>query len=184
VLYKVLILFLQMKNQRIYLVGMPASGKSTLGKALARTLGYQFTDLDELLVKQEGMSIADIFQQQGEEYFRLREHQVLQQTDWEKTVMATGGGTPCFHNNMHWIRQHGFSIFLDVPPEVLARRSMQQKGLRPLLGQLTGQDLVLELERKRVERLPFYQQANLTVTLADAPLTACLMAIRRELGLY
>ncbi|MFD1139996.1 shikimate kinase [Larkinella insperata] len=153
-----------MKN--IFLVGMPSSGKSTLGKRLARQLGYRFVDTDKLIVQQEGgRSINDIFRTDGEAYFRAVEAQVLHtiQPD-SRLVVATGGGMPCFHDNMAHIKTVGFSIFLDVSPEKLLER-MQRHGQndRPLFNQ-QDPTLLENLRQKYTDRRNFYLQADLTVS--------------------
>ncbi len=84
------------KPGRIYLVGMPASGKTTFGKELAKALNFNFIDLDEVLVEKVGTSISDLFREKGEAYFRDLEKEILEQTTPTKTVIATGGGAPCF----------------------------------------------------------------------------------------
>ncbi|HEY0110857.1 MAG TPA: shikimate kinase, partial [Fibrella sp.] len=110
-----------MKN--IYLVGMPSSGKTTLGKRLARELHYHFIDTDRVITREEGRSIADIFAQQGEAYFREAEARVLRTIKpGGSLVVATGGGMPCFHDNMGYIKSTGVSVFLDVAPDILAQR--------------------------------------------------------------
>jgi len=151
-----------MKN--IFLIGMPSSGKSTLGKRLARQLGYRFIDTDKLIVKEEGKSINEIFRLHGESYFRAVESRVLRAIRPESSlVVATGGGMPCFNENMAYIKTAGTSIFLDVPVEELVNR-MQQHGQndRPLFNH---QDpaLLESLRQRYQDRRPFYEQADLTV---------------------
>ena len=94
-----------MKN--IYLIGMPSSGKSTLGKELARNLGYSFTDMDKLIETREQKTISEIFSGQGESHFRELEKKILYgfQPD-QSMVIATGGGVPCFNDNMEFIKNN------------------------------------------------------------------------------
>src|SRR6188768_135637 len=97
----------------IFLIGLPGSGKTTLGKQLAERLGYAFVDTDEEIVKREGRSIPDIFTQDGEDKFRLMEKEVLEELVGKtNTVVSTGGGLPCFHQNMFMIRNKGMAIYL------------------------------------------------------------------------
>lgn len=152
-----------MKN--IFLVGMPSSGKSTLGRRLARHLSYRFVDTDKLIIQEEGgRSINDLFQNEGEAYFREVESRVLQTIEPNsRLVIATGGGMPCFHDNMAYIKSNGFSIFLDVSPEELLDRMIRHKlNDRPLFNQ---QDpaLLENLRQKYNDRRFFYTQADLTV---------------------
>ncbi|WP_031527294.1 shikimate kinase [Dyadobacter crusticola] len=150
-----------MKN--IVLVGMMSSGKTTLGKKLARSLGFQFVDLDKLIEKDQQMEISAIFSSKGESYFREVESRILNETAVRKDiVLASGGGTPCFFDNMQVINSMGVSVFLDVPAADLARRiESHGKDDRPILSGTTS--LRDTLEQKIKERLPFYQQAHLTL---------------------
>ena len=150
-----------MKN--IILVGMMSSGKSTLGKKLARYLGYQFVDLDKLIEQDQNMDIPTIFAQKGESYFREVESRILKQLVAERRiVLASGGGAPCFYDNMEFIKSLGVSIFLDVPASELARRIENHgKDDRPVLSGALS--LEAELAKKIEERRPFYAQANVTI---------------------
>lgn len=150
-----------MKN--IILVGMMSSGKTTLGKKLARTLNYQFIDLDKLIEKDQGMEISAIFKQHGEAYFREVESRILKETAAMKgIVLASGGGTPCFFDNMEVIRKMGISVFLDVPAQDLALRIENHgKDDRPILSGSTS--LVETLQSRITDRLPYYTQADFTL---------------------
>lgn len=151
--------------RNIFLVGMPSSGKSTLGKRLARQLGYRFVDTDKLVIREAGgRSINDIFQTDGEVYFREVEKKVLHtiQPD-SRLVVATGGGMPCFHDNMAYIKTAGFSIFLDVAPEQLLERMLRHsQNDRPLFNQ-QDPTLLENLRQKYADRRNFYLQADLTI---------------------
>lgn len=151
-----------MKN--IFLVGMPSSGKSTLGRRLARALGYQFIDLDKSIVKDQNRTIPEIFAEEGEDYFRKVEMRVLCDVrPDQRLVVATGGGAPCFFDNMNFIKTNGLSIFLNVPPSELAARILNHnQDDRPLLSGIS--DMEAELTTRLADRLPFYSQADLTVS--------------------
>jgi shikimate kinase len=118
---------------RIFLVGMPGSGKSTTGKYLSEELGYEFIDLDDRIVESEGTSIKSIFNSKGEDYFRDVEARELRKLDETKVVIATGGGTPCFHNGMTWMNENGFTLFLHTPKSELIKRTARAAH-RPLIG--------------------------------------------------
>ncbi|SFF05093.1 shikimate kinase [Thermoflexibacter ruber] len=153
--------------ERIYLLGMPGSGKSTLSKQLAKEINYHFLDLDEWIVQHERNSISEIFAIKGEEYFREIERKaLLHSLTLQKIVIATGGGTPCFFDNMQIIKNNGFSIFLDVPLEVLAQRVSKEVNTRPLLN-TENKEVIDQLTEKYNHRLPFYRQAELTITGAN-----------------
>lgn len=142
---------------------MMSSGKTTLGKKLARALHYQFVDLDKLIEKDQGMDIPTVFSNKGEDYFREVESRILKEISTQKgIVLASGGGTPCFFDNMEVIRQMGISIFLDVPAADLARRIENHgKDDRPILSGTTS--LQQTLQARITDRLPFYSQADITL---------------------
>lgn len=151
---------------KYFLVGMPGSGKSTIGKLLAKKLDLQFIDLDEVVVEQERQSIAEIFNSKGEDYFRkLEEECLIRQMKLEGGfVLATGGGAPCFYDNMGQMNTNGVTIFIDVPPDILYKK-LSKKGIqkRPLLTNLSQDDLYLELRKKFTSRKKFYEKSKITL---------------------
>jgi shikimate kinase len=151
---------------RIYLVGMMGVGKSTLGKQLANALGYSFVDLDKQISFLEGRSIQQIFDQEGESYFREAEHHILHQTaTLHQTVIATGGGTPCFFNNMEWMNKHGKSVYLEANTAFILSRVSHNTDKRPLLkGKQTG-ELETYITHVLAQREPFYSKAHHRVRL-------------------
>lgn len=153
-----------MKN--IFLIGMPSSGKSTLGRQLAKRLDYQFVDTDELIENQEIASISDIFKYKGEDYFRLIENKILKSIQPnQKIIVATGGGMPCFHNGMDFIKSNGTSIFLNVSPEDLLKR-IQKSDInnRPLIDKRQKEDeLLISIKNRYEARLQFYEQADVQI---------------------
>lgn len=150
-------------NQRIYLIGMPASGKTTLGKKLAGKLGFSFIDLDWEIEKQEGLSIPELFSLYGEAHFRALEQNILRQTLPSKAVIATGGGAPCFFDNMDFILKNGCCIFINAPIEMLTQRAWAKMGSRPLLQQQSIEELRAAITQKWEERKGYYQQAHYQV---------------------
>jgi len=152
---------------KIFLIGLPGSGKSTLGKELAASLDILFVDLDDEIEKNERKDIKTIFRESGETYFRKIESDSLHK--WCESakdfVMATGGGTPCFLNNMNVIKKAGKSIFLDVPvAEIVRRIHKTERSDRPLLGRIQTEDLHDQIETMHRIRLAFYNQANLKIS--------------------
>jgi shikimate kinase len=149
--------------QQIILVGMPGSGKTTLGKRLAGLLSCLFVDLDEVIEKQENALIKDIFRHSGEEQFRMIEHFALANTlgRYSRMVLATGGGTPRFHDNMDLINARGVSIFLDTPMDKIVSRIHSNKD-RPLIFSESIDELRKEMNQVYTDRLPFYQNATYT----------------------
>ena len=152
---------------RVFLIGLPGAGKTTLGKALAALLGRPFIDLDQVIESGEHISIPEIFQQKGEAHFRELEHAYLiaQINAHPDFVMATGGGAPCFHANLNRMDAAGITIFLDVPAAEIVRRMEQSSATeRPLLANVGRAELKDRIEFLRSQRLPFYRQARFTVT--------------------
>jgi len=162
---------------KIYLIGMPGSGKSTLGKQLAERLSLPLVDLDKVIENHEQKSVPDIFREQGEDHFRLIESQLLR--EWASSeknfVMATGGGAPCFHQGIDIINQTGLSIFLDVSIDTLLKR-LHTKTDRPLLNSNDTKEMDEKLRGIRTSRLSCYQAAH--VIVADPTLKKIEEAIR------
>ena len=153
------------------------SGKTTVGKKLAKKLNYQFVDLDDILVEKCGCSIAEYFEKQGEESFRLIEQLTLRESfSFEKTVIATGGGAPCFFNNMDEILDHGISFYLKANANLLFSRLKDAKDQRPLLNKLTNEQLTHNLEDLLSKRDKFYSRANYSVNAID-PIAEMLQII-------
>lgn len=150
--------------RNIILVGMMSSGKTTLGKKLARQLGYRFIDLDKQIEHDQGMDIPSLFSQKGEAYFREVESRILKQIiPNNRLVVASGGGAPCFFDNMDFIKKSGISIFLDVPATELAKRiSNHGKDDRPILSGVVA--LESELSKRIEDRRPYYSRADITIT--------------------
>jgi shikimate kinase len=153
-------------NRRIFLIGLPASGKSTLGKTLAHELDLPFYDLDIEIENNAGMTIPEYFRFQGEGNFRILEQETLRQiaSKYDSFVLSTGGGTPCFHFNMDFMNKVGDTIFLDVSAGDLALRIIDQ-GLekRPLFKSYDHQDLIQEVRDLMVKRSPFYEQSKIKI---------------------
>lgn len=158
-----------MKN--IFLIGMPSSGKTTLGKRLARELHYHFTDTDRLIQREKGLTVAQLFEKFGEDHFRDLEARVLRTIKpGASLVVATGGGMPCYHDNMAYIKATGVSVFLDVPPEAIWDRMMlhaeqhpNEQAERPLFH-ADDTELLTSLRLKQQSRLPIYNQANIILS--------------------
>ena len=149
---------------KIFLIGLPGSGKSTIGKSLALELAFPFIDLDTEIEKQEGRTIKQIFKQMHEGYFRQLESKALKKycQSADSFVMATGGGAPCFHQGIDIINQTGLSVFLDVSIDTLLKR-LHANTDRPLLNVIDAKDKDEKLLALRTSRLSCYQQAHVTV---------------------
>lgn len=153
-------------TQRIFLTGFMGSGKSYTGQRLAELLGLPFIDLDAEIESRAGQTITAIFAERGEAAFRVTERDVLRElAGGEAFVLSTGGGAPCFHDNMRWMNQRGTTVFLDPPVSVLLGRLEAGREQRPLL-QNTG-ELEAFISQKLAFRRPDYEKAAIQLCLAD-----------------
>ena len=148
----------------LFLIGFMGSGKSRWGLALAEHFQRPFVDLDQLITAGEKQSITEIFADRGENGFRELEQAYLHgMTAWPPSVVAVGGGTPCFFDNIEWINRHGLSIYLKVPLEVLIGRLERKDGQRPLLARHPREKWSEVLGEMLEHRRPFYEQAQQTL---------------------
>lgn len=155
----------------IFLIGFMGCGKTTLGRKLALRLGCEFIDLDYMLEAQADITIAQYFRAHGEAAFRKLEAEVLKQTPYpQNAVIATGGGLPCFFDNMPWMNAHGTTVYIKLSPKALAGRLENEKEQRPLLHDKHGDALVAFIAEKLAERDKYYNQA--TIVTAGLSLTA------------
>lgn len=142
-------------------------GKTTVGKKLASQLQYQFADLDKLIIARTGISIQDYFRLYGESKFRELERDTLRSDlPSENMVIATGGGAPCFFDNMDWMNANGTTVYIMMPPKALASR-LKGSSERPLLNGLEGEELVSFIETRLADREPFYKRAKYLVDGID-----------------
>ena len=148
---------------RIYLIGFMGSGKSYLGRQLAKHLDYAFIDLDTFIEQLTGRSIHQYFNE-SEEAFRKAEAACLRRTGkYVNTIIATGGGAPCYSDNMDWINAHGLSVYLKASNEALYKRLAPQRAQRPLLAGLNDEALLSYIQEKLAEREPVYLRAKHSV---------------------
>ena len=150
---------------RIFLIGFMGSGKTHWGTRIAEKLQIPFYDLDAVIVMSEGMSISEIFLNKGEEYFRYIEKQTLEDlvNREENFVLSAGGGTPCFFNNIDFMKRNGKVLWLNTSLEALNQRLLKEKMSRPLLRGITEPGLRAYIIRKLSERKMYYEQADLMV---------------------
>jgi len=140
---------------------MMGAGKSYWKNWLSKKYALRGYDLDFLIEAMEEQTISEIFETEGEDYFREKEAAMLRLLKQSKNfVAATGGGTPCFHNNMNWMNQQGITIWIDEPVSVLVQRLQAEKSHRPLISNLSDDALASYLQQKLNERKPFYIQAT------------------------
>ena len=154
----------------IILIGYMASGKSTIGKRLADKLNYGFVDLDDFIVEKENKSVSKIFKKKGEVYFRKQEAFYLRDLlkSNKNTVLAVGGGTPCYSGNMDLIlgSEHVKSIYLKASLKTLVEKLIRKKATRPLIAHIETEDEMAEFIGKHLfERVQFYNQSELHINI-------------------
>ncbi|PVZ87383.1 shikimate kinase AroL [Serratia sp. S1B] len=154
-------------TQTIFMVGARGAGKTTVGRALAQALGYQFVDTDLFMQQTAQMSVAEMVAQEGWPGFRRRETEALQALKQPSTIIATGGGAILAEENRRFMRQHGIVIYLRAPASVLAQRLAEypQEGQRPTL---TGRPIAEEVQEVLAAREALYQDAAHYVMDASA----------------
>jgi shikimate kinase len=154
--------------EKIYLTGYMGCGKTTIGKKLSRSLGVSFYDTDILIEERTGLSVAEIFHQRGETYFREQEAGVLDEIlSIKNGIVATGGGFPCAEGRMQQLKKNGFVIYLHCSPKFLHSRLYQAVTDRPRLSGLTSMELLEKIISDLSVREVFYRMANLVME-ADA----------------
>lgn len=146
---------------RIFLTGYMGAGKTTLGKAFARELNVPFIDLDWYIEERFHKSIRELFVERGEASFRELEQSMLHEVgEFENVVISTGGGTPCFFDNMDYMNKTGQTVFLDVHPDVLFQRLRVATQQRPILQGKTDEELRAFIIETLAKRACFYTQAR------------------------
>ena len=147
---------------RLYLVGLPASGKTTTAKWLADKLGWAFVDLDDRIESQMGMTISEIFEVHGEDGFREMEAKFLRTTqDMTHVVVGCGGGTAAFHGNMDWMKIHGLTLFLNTSLEVLVSRIATDMRKRPMFSGKNESEILNKLSQIAENRGIYYSSAKI-----------------------
>jgi shikimate kinase len=151
---------------RIILIGFMGSGKTTLGRALAKDLGIEFIDLDNYIELRRCKSINNIFAEMGEEGFRTIERNLLHEVcEFENVIISAGGGTPCFFDNIDYMNQQGETFFLKAEPDVIQAHLMMGKTQRPLIQGKSPEELNAFIKKSLKEREPFYAKAKHTINI-------------------
>lgn len=156
--------------RRIILIGYMGAGKTTVGRALSKTMGLPFYDLDWYIESRMHKTIPQIFAERGEEGFRLIERNMLHEVaEFENIIISCGGGTPCFFDNMEYMNGQGDVIYLKASPEVLYKHLLMGKTERPLLKNKTPEQLIAFIKEQLEIREPYYTKAKhvLDVSLMD-----------------
>lgn len=172
----------------ITLIGYMCAGKTTVGKALAKSLGRTFYDLDWYIEERFHKRVPEIFAEEGEEKFRDLERRMLHEVaEFEDIVLSCGGGTPCFFDNIDYLNQVSETFYLKASPETLCRHIAMSRGERPLLKGKSPEELKTFVATQLAQRAPFYEKAAHTVDInvlsSFDEITDIATHIRKELGL-
>ncbi|MCA5006058.1 shikimate kinase [Sphingobacterium bovistauri] len=166
-------------DKPIFLVGFMGSGKTTWGKKIANALELPFVDLDHEIVANIGMTIPEYFQQYGEESFRKLETEYLKKQTGRIAIISTGGGTPCFFDNMDWINENGLSLYLyHTSKSLWSRLSQSDVNKRPVLKDLSGDELFEFIDSKLNERAEYYDRAHIKFEQIHTPLEEIILLIK------
>ena len=156
-------------NGLVFLIGFMACGKTSIGKVVARETGCDFIDLDQLIELEKGKSVSLIFAEQGEDAFRKLENEYLKKvSSLKNTIVATGGGVPCFYNNMELMNKAGKTIYLKFSPEDLKTRiQFSSQNTRPLVAGKSDEELLQFVRESLAKREQYYNQATLILSGND-----------------
>lgn len=150
---------------KVFLLGFMGTGKTYWGRLWATQQNLRFFDLDSQIEKHAGLTIPQIFEQFGETHFRQEERERLRSFESEDDlILSTGGGTPCFYDNMKWMNENGLTIYLDTPLPVLKNRLIKEKMHRPLIQKLDEQDIEDFIQNSIKKREVYYRQAHIILS--------------------
>ncbi len=165
---------------KIYLVGYMGSGKSKAGKLLASAMRYKFLDTDTMIEEEKGKTVQQIFKDRGEDYFRKLEKKILRKTEsLNRVVVATGGGLPCFDDNIEWMNEHGITVYLEANEGLLFHRLATSKVGRPLIENLSDVELMEQISRHLIERSPVYSLAQIKVNALSLNVKTLMQKIEK-----
>lgn len=157
------------------------AGKTTAARRLAQRLGWEVVDTDALFEEKYKISVCDFFNKYDEPLYRKLESEVLKETEsLDHVVISTGGGTACYFDNMEWMNRHGETVFLRISEKAVVDRLLHAKRKRPLAEGKNEQELNEFVQRHYAERIPFYEQAHLTVKAEDLDLDNLVKMIENE----
>lgn len=168
---------------KIFLTGYMGSGKSTVGKKLAAKLSYDFIDLDKLIEVEYQQSIPEIFATKGEKEFRAMEHNALKKLlEQSNIVVACGGGTPCYYNNMELMNNNGTTVYLKMSADALVSRLFHAKDKRPLIENKTEAELHTFVNRQLEKREDVYHQAQYIVKGKNLNVDELALFVKEQIG--
>lgn len=166
----------------IFLIGFMGVGKTKLGKKLSRQLNYSFIDIDEEIISLTKKSINTIFQEEGEDYFRKKESEILREitTHKENMVISVGGGLPCYNDNMELMNKQGITCYLFRPSKELYQRLLNNRSERPLLKDLSVEELEKYIADTLEKRVPYYEKAKITIGRDEQTVEGIIDSLKRK----
>lgn len=168
---------------KFFLTGYMGSGKSTVGEKLAAKLKYDFIDLDKLIESDYKQSIPEIFATKGEKEFRAMEHNTLKRViEKNNVVVACGGGTPCYYDNMELMSNNGVTVYIKMSVDALADRLTNAKEKRPLIENKTPAELRSFIKRQLEKREDIYHKAQYTVKGKDLNVDELALFVKEQVG--
>jgi len=168
---------------KFFLTGYMGSGKTTAGKKLSAKLGYEFIDLDKFIEQEYQLTIPEIFAKKGEKEFRAMEHNALKKLlEKDNLVIACGGGTPCYYNNMELMNNHGNTVYLKMSADSLVSRLLNAKDKRPIIANKTEKELREFVTRQLEKREDFYDQAQYVVKGKDLNVDELALFVKEKVG--
>ena len=171
------------KLKTVFLIGFMTAGKTREGKRLAKLLNRKFIDLDRKIETAENKTVSEIFNEKGEEYFRETETRILKSLNLnENYIVSCGGGTPCFHENMNWMLQHGTVVWLKIAVETVMKRLTESKKERPLLKNLDGEKMKYFITEKIKQREQFYSLAQIQIDTENISIENLKVEIEKYSG--
>ena len=173
-----------LKSHIIYIIGFMGSGKTTAGKKLASLLDWSFIDLDKKIEEHTGKTIPEIFSRNGEKYFRKVETHLLRTLISDSnTIISTGGGAPCYNDNMDFMLENGLTLYLKLTPGELKNRLSESNGKRPLIKDLDKDKLQSFIEKKLADREKCYDRSDLIVEGTDPDINLLFSLVKSRLNI-
>lgn len=146
----------------VFLIGFMGCGKSYVGRNLAPLMGFEYLDIDKHIEEMEGLTVKEIFEQKGEAYFRQKEKEIIHALDSsENRIVSTGGGAPCFFDNMDVMNEKGLTIYLNRTKKLVIYRLLKGQHKRPLLTGLSAEELEKFYDERLESRKPYYEKAKI-----------------------
>ncbi len=168
---------------KFFLTGYMGSGKSTVGKKLAAKFGYEFIDLDHFIEAEYKQTIPEIFSTKGEKEFRAMENNALKKViEKDNVVVACGGGTPCYYNNMELMNNNGSTVYIKMSVDALVNRLINAKEKRPLIANKTEVELRTFVSRQLEKREDTYHKAQYTVKGKDLDVEELASFVKQHVG--